>query len=101
MKQFLNIAGLIASLLSTSPANAGEQTVKLTVANMTCVSCVPIVKGALNAVPGVTKVVVTAPTASAVVTFDDQKSTVEALIAAVTNAGFPSKLAAAPTPKTQ
>jgi copper chaperone CopZ len=38
---------------------------------------------------------------SAVVTFDDQKATVQGLIDAATNAGFPTKLAAAPTTKTQ
>lgn len=101
MKRLMSIAALAASLLIAGPAIAAEQTVKLAVANMTCVSCVPIVKGALNAVPGVTKVVVSAQTASATVTFDDQKATVEALIAAVTNAGYPTKLAAAATTATQ
>jgi mercuric ion binding protein len=80
---------------------AAEQTVKLAVANMTCVSCVPIVKGALNAVPGVIKVVVSAQTASAVITFDDQKTKAETLIAAVTNAGYPTKLAVATTTANQ
>lgn len=101
MKRILSIAALVTSLLIAGPAIAAEQTVKLAVANMTCVSCVPIVKGALSAIPGVTKVVVSAPTASATVTFDDQKATVEALIAAVTNAGYPTKIAAAATTATQ
>ncbi len=101
MKRIISIAALAATLLTTGTAFAAEQNVKLAVANMTCVSCVPIVKGALSAVPGVIKVVVSAQTASAVVTFDDQKATVEALIAAVTNAGYPTKLAAAATTATQ
>ena len=101
MKRILSITALVASLVTAGPATAAEQTVKLTVANMTCVSCVPIVKGALSAVLGVTKVAVMAPTATAVVTFDNQKTTVDALIAAVTNAGYPTKLAAAPAPKIQ
>jgi mercuric ion binding protein len=41
----------------------------------------------------VTEAVVSAQTASATVTFDDQKTTAEALIAAVTNAGYPTKVA--------
>lgn len=93
MKRILSITALVTSLLIAGPAIAAEQTVKLAVANMTCVSCVPIVRGALSAVPGVTEAVVSAQTASATVTFDDQKTTAEALIAAVTNAGYPAKVA--------
>jgi mercuric ion binding protein len=95
MKRMTIFAALAAALLSSGTALAAEQTVKLAVANMTCVSCVPIVKGSLAAVPGVTKVVVSANTGSATVTFDDQKTTVEALIKAVTSAGYPGKLATA------
>lgn len=101
MKRILSTITLIVSLLMINPAIAAEQTVKLAVANMTCVSCVPIVRGALKAVPGVIKVDVSAQSASATVTFDDQKTTVEALIAAVTNAGYPTKRAAAATTATQ
>jgi len=101
MKRIISIAVLAASLLISGTAYAAVQNVKLAVANMTCVSCVPIVKGALSAVPGVTKIVVSAQTATAVVTFDDQKTTVEALIAAVTDAGYPTKLAAATSRATQ
>jgi len=101
MRHILSIAVVTATLLSAGSAIAAEQTVKLAVANMTCVSCVPIVKGALSAVPGVAKVVVSAEAASATVTFDDQKTTVDALIKAVTNAGYPTKRAAAAEPKTQ
>lgn len=100
MRNILSTAAVIATLLIACPTFAAEQTVKLAVANMTCVSCVPIVKGALSAVPGVTKVAVSAEAASATATFDDQKTTVEALIKAVTNAGYPTKLAAA-APKQQ
>lgn len=101
MKRIVSIAAVLTSLGIAGPATAAEQTVKVTVANMTCVSCVPIVKGTLSAVPGVTKVVVSAQTASAVVTFDDQKATADALITAVTNAGFPAKLAVTTTTATQ
>ena len=55
----------------------------------------------MSAVPGVIKVVVSFEKKSAVVTFDDQKTTVQALLAAPTNAGYPAKLAAAATTKTQ
>ena len=55
----------------------------------------------MSAVTGVTKVAVSFKTKSAVVTFDDQKTTVAALLAAPTNAGYPTQLAAAATTKTQ
>ncbi len=84
----------VAALLSASPALAAEQTVKLSVSNMSCVTCVPVVKSSLGSVPGVTKVIVSADTGVATVTFDDRKATVDALINAVTKAGYPAKLAA-------
>ena len=42
--------------------------------------------------PGVAKVVVSYANKTAVVTFDDSKAAVRALIAATTNAGYPSEL---------
>jgi mercuric ion binding protein len=68
---------------------------------MYCAACPWTVKKALSAVPGVTKAEVSYKDKSAVVTFDDQKANVQALIDAVTKAGYPTKLAAAATPKTQ
>ena len=74
---------------------------KLAVANMNCVSCVPIVRGALSAVPGVTKVArLGSKTDSATVTFDDQKTTCRSPDRGGTNAGYPTKLAAAATTAT-
>jgi periplasmic mercuric ion binding protein len=57
---------------------------------MTCAACPPTVKASLQAVPGVTSVVVSATEKTAVVTFDDSKAAVEALVKATTNAGYPS-----------
>jgi mercuric ion binding protein len=87
--------------LASGAAYAAEQTVKLAVANMSCATCPPIVRKSLSSVPGVTKVAVSLEQQSAVVTFDDKKTNVQALIAVSTNAGYPTKLAAAPTTKTQ
>ena len=42
--------------------------------------------------PGVAKVVVSLAAKTAIVTFDDAKTTVPALITATTNAGYPSTL---------
>jgi mercuric ion binding protein len=80
------------SLLASSAAFAGEKTVTLTVENMYCSACPITVKSSLEAVPGVTKAVVSYADKTAVVTFDDAKTAVPALTAATTNAGYPSAL---------
>jgi mercuric ion binding protein len=78
------------SLLISSAEFAGEKTVTLTVENMYCSACPITVKSSLEAVPGVTKAVVSYADKTAVVTFDDAKTAVPALTAATTNAGYPS-----------
>ena len=80
------------SLLASSSAFAGERTVTLTVQNMYCSACPITVKSSLEAVPGVAKAVVYYEDKTAVVTFDDAKTAVPALISATTNAGYPSAL---------
>lgn len=101
MKRLVTLATLSIGLLASGAAFAAEQTVTLAVANMTCATCPPTVRRALSAVPGVIKVDVSLEKMSAVVTFDDEKTTLQALLAAPTNAGYPAKLAAAATTKTQ
>lgn len=101
MKRLITIAAFGFGLLASGAAFAAEQTVTLAVANMTCATCAPTVRKSLNAIPGVIKVVVSAEKHTAVVTFDDQRTTVAALLAAPTNAGYPTQLAAAATIKTQ
>jgi periplasmic mercuric ion binding protein len=80
------------SLLASSAALAAEKTVTLAVENMYCSACPITVKSSLEAVPGVTKAVVSYADKTAVVTFDDAKTAVPALTAATTNAGYPSAL---------
>lgn len=80
------------SLLVSSAALAGEKTVTLAVQNMYCSACPITVKSSLEAVPGVAKAVVFYADKTAVVTFDDAKTGVPALITATTNAGYPSAL---------
>jgi mercuric ion binding protein len=84
-------AALVLVGLSISPAAfAGESTVTLAVQNMYCTACPFTVQSSLQAVPGVSKVVVSYADKTAIVTFDDAKTAVPALIAATTNAGYPS-----------
>ena len=82
---------LIICVLAASPsAFAAEKTITLAVQHMTCAACPRTVKASLQAVPGVTNVVVSAEDKTAVVTFDDSKAEVDALVKATTNAGYPS-----------
>ncbi|CZX96443.1 mercury resistance system periplasmic binding protein MerP [Salinicola sp. V024] len=84
---------LIALLvLFSTPALAALQTATLSVPGMTCSACPITVKAALNRVEGVTSVDVRYEERDATVTFDDAKTTVEALTQATTNAGYPSTL---------
>ena len=71
---------------------AAERTVILSVENVSCVTCGPIVKAALLQTPGVSQVLIDeqAGAATATVSFDDAQVTPEALALAVTNAGFPA-----------
>jgi periplasmic mercuric ion binding protein len=81
---------LLAGFLASLPAFAQERTVTLSVQNMYCSACPLTVKSSLQAVPGVAKVMVSYANKTAVVTFDDAKTAVPALISATTNAGYPS-----------
>ena len=69
---------------------SGGKTITLAVKNMFCDACPFIVKNSLEAVPGVTQAVVSFKNKTAVVTHDDTKATVPALIKATTDAGYAS-----------
>ena len=90
MLKFLTSAAFALGLLTSSVALASEKTVTLTVKNMYCAACPHTVKSSLEAVPGVTKASVSYQDQTAVVTYEDNKTTVPALIEATTNAGYPS-----------
>ena len=79
-------------LFVSLPALAAPQTVTLSVPGMTCSACPITVKAALNRVEGVTSVDVRYEERDATVTFYDEKTTVDALTQATTNAGYPSTL---------
>lgn len=94
MKRIIASVAFATGLLASGAAFAAEQTVTLAVANMTCASCPYIVEKSLSAVSGVTKVAVSFEKKTAVVTFDDQRTTTDMLIAVTTKAGYPTKPAA-------
>ncbi len=92
--KILPLAALAGTLLSANLAAAAERTVTLNVENATCELCAPIVKRALNRVPGVLDVQITEKDEAAIakVRFDDSRADTAALIAATTNAGYPSRV---------
>ncbi len=77
---------------ASSVAVAGEQTIKLSVPDMTCVSCPYIVKQAISAVDGIKAVEATMEDRSATVTFEDTLTSIEAIQQATASIGYPSSL---------
>jgi len=88
MKKLAAFIALSATLATS--AWAADKTVILSVPGMTCAACPITVKTALNKVDGVSKVDVSYPDREAVVTFDDNRTSVGALTEATANAGYPS-----------
>jgi periplasmic mercuric ion binding protein len=89
MKKSFACAALLAISFSL-PAAAAVKMVTLSVPGMDCELCPITIKKALTKVQGVSKAEVSLATKQAVVTFDDAKTTVDALVKATGNAGFPS-----------
>ena len=90
MIKLLSTAAFWLGLIASSSAFAADKTITLAVQHMTCALCPRTVKASLQAVPGVSNVVVSFEDKTAVVTFDDSKVEVDALVKATTNAGYPS-----------
>ncbi len=93
MKRLFAAAAVLATVFAAGAAFAAEKTVKLTVENMYCASCPYIVQQSLIGVPGVSKVKVSLERKTALVTFDDSQTNVEALTDATFDSGYPSRLA--------
>lgn len=84
---------LLAVLMT--PVWAAPRTVTLSVPTMDCPVCPITVKRALTTVAGVTQAKVNFDKRQATVTFDDARTSVDALTQATRNAGYPSTLAGA------
>ena len=91
MTRAVAMLSLVATVLAATAASAGERTVMLAVENMYCTACPYIVKRSLANISGVMTVVVSFEQKTATVTYDDQKTTLDALISATTQAGYPSR----------
>lgn len=88
MKKLVTVLALSAAL--SAPAWAATQTATLSVPGMTCAACPITLKKALNKVEGVENIKVDLEEKKALVTFDDAKTNVQALLEATKNAGYSS-----------
>ena len=91
MKRILPAIASAAVLSAAGPAMAAEKSVTLAVKGMYCSACPYIVKQSLAKVGGVGNVAVSYEKQTAIVTYDDQKTTLAALTQATTQAGYPSQ----------
>lgn len=89
MKKLLAV---LALTVLTAPVWAASRTVTLSVPTMDCPVCPITVKKALTKIPGVSQAEVNFDKRQATVTFDDSKTSVEALTRATKDAGYPSTL---------
>ena len=90
MKKLLVYATLAVGIIASPAVMAADRTITLAVSNMDCAACPSIVKGSLEAVPGVAKVAVSYKDKTATVNYDDAKADVNQLTSATTKAGYPS-----------
>jgi periplasmic mercuric ion binding protein len=102
LKTILLLLSLLATslLLQTAHAEADvpvqvpkqqiSQSVLFDMQNMTCALCKVTIKKALQGVEGVDEANVDYDTKTATVTFNPQKTSVDALIKATTDAGYPA-----------
>jgi len=90
MNKILALAAFAVAIIASPAAMAADKTITLAVNNMDCAACPSIVKGSLEALPGVAKVAVSFKDKTATIVYDDAKADVNQLTSATTKAGYPS-----------
>jgi mercuric ion binding protein len=90
MNKLFAHAVFAVGIVASPAATAADKTITLAVNNMDCAACPSIVKGSLEAVPGVAKVAVSYKDKTATISYDDAKADVNQLTSATTKAGYPS-----------
>ena len=81
---------LVSGLSWTTCSLAAEHNVTLDVSTIMCGADPHNIKNALSSLAGVSKVEIYLQQKTAVVTFDDQKSTVDQMLSAMAGAGYAS-----------
>lgn len=92
LKNVIGYVVLVFFSAASTAAQAETKTVALSVPKMTCAAYSVLVKKSLARLEGVSKVLVSFEKTEALVTFEDAKTSVGALLKATTGAGFPSSL---------
>lgn len=90
MRILQSTVAVLSLMAAPTHASVAPRTVTLSVPGMTCAACPITIKKALLHVAGVREVEVSYEKLEAVVTFDDAKTTVDALTKATKRAGYPS-----------
>lgn len=90
MKRSISCVMFAIFAAASTAVLAEPKTVALSVSGMTCSTCPITVKKSLTSVKGVSKAAVNFEKSEALVTFDDGKTNVGALLTATANAGYPS-----------
>ena len=97
MRKVLSVFGLLVGVFAVgSAAWAAEQTVTLAVEKMYCALCPVTVTRAIERVEGVSAVKVDFDRKEAVVTYEDAVTSLDAIAAASTDAGYPARLKTRP-----
>jgi periplasmic mercuric ion binding protein len=90
MKFIIVIFSFVLLLASHTIALAAEHNVTLDVATMVCGPDPHNIKNTLAALAGVKDVKISLETKTAIVTFDDQKSSIDQMLSAMASAGYAS-----------
>ena len=95
MRQLVRMALFGYVLSFTTVAMAAERTITLAVEGMTCSMCPKTVQKAINAVPGVSQCTASYEdkVGTAVGTFEDSVTSIDTIVAASTEIGYPAQLA--------
>lgn len=88
------MTGLLFALSAGLATAVAPKEVVLDVENLTCAACSITIGKALDKVPGVQGKQVDAKAATVTVVFDPGSTSVETVIQAITDAGFPAKVRA-------
>ena len=85
------ILGVMAVLAAGTAMASAPQTVTFDVQNMTCPACSITIEKALGQLPGVSSAQVDAQASTVTVSFDEDRTSVQAVARTITNAGFPAR----------
>ncbi len=90
MKKILVATLFVCCAFASLAVFAAEQTVEMSIEKMTCALCPVTVRKAMERVDGVRDVDVDFDSKTATVTFDDAKTTADAVAQASTDVGYPA-----------